>query len=66
MGETQENGVICQNGQSYHLKYHLRLKTKGVWGQWSRTSTGSKEGNSHEDGKANIWLTNVCHAMQRQ
>ena len=28
MGETQENWVTRQNGQSYNLKYHLQLKTK--------------------------------------
>ena len=28
MGETQKNWVIHQNGQSYCLKYHLKLKTK--------------------------------------
>ena len=28
MGETQEYGVIDQNGGISHLKYHLQLKTK--------------------------------------
>ena len=25
-----------------------------------------EEGNSHGNGKANVWQTNVCHALQRQ
>lgn len=33
MGETQENWVAPQNGQSHDLKYDLQLKTKdGVTG----------------------------------
>lgn len=30
MGETQEDQVRPQNGQSPHIKYHLQTKQKGT------------------------------------
>lgn len=36
VGETQENGATCQNGQNPDIKYHLQRMTQeevrgGVW-----------------------------------
>lgn len=47
MRETQKNRVTPHNGQSHHLKYRLRLKTKEVGGGESvmgitRKSTANK------------------------
>ena len=51
MGETLENLVTLQTGQSPHLKDHLQLKTEeGVRGR----VTG-ETGNLYEDGKINVW-----------
>ena len=53
MGETQENRITCQNVQNPDLKSHLQLKTRDVEGSvWGITV---EEGNSHGDGKANVW-----------
>ena len=64
MGETHENWVTLQNDWSPHLKYHLQQTKEdagvGVW------DLKGEEGNSHEEGKANVWYTNVCWVMQRR
>ena len=54
MGETQENLVTRQNCRSPHLEYHLQLTTERMLGVGVWHFTG-EEGNSHEDGKANVW-----------
>ena len=63
MGKTQENGETCpcQHGQRPHLKDHLQLKTKNA-GVVVYDFKG-EEGNSHAGGRANVWQTNVHHAM---
>ena len=65
MGETQDNRVTPPNGGNPHLIYHLQLKTKEDAGGSGWDFEGM-EGNSHEDGKANVWCTTVCWALQRQ
>ena len=64
MGETQENWVTLQNDWSLHLKYHLQqTKEDAAVGVWDLRE---EEGNSHEEGKANVWYTNVCWVMSRR
>ena len=49
MGETEENWVSCLNSQ----RSHLQVKTEeGVEG--NGMGLQGEEGNSHEDGKANV------------
>ena len=58
MGETQENWVTHQNGQSPHHKYHPQLKTKEDAGVVSQVLKG-KEGNS-QGGEKEQSLENRC------
>ena len=44
MGETQENLVNCLNSQRSHLQVKTEEDVEG----------NGEEGNSHEDGKANV------------
>ena len=42
MGDTQENWVTPPNDPSFHLKYHLKLKTKEDvgWGELGGEEVG--------------------------
>lgn len=49
MGDTQENWVTPWNGLSYHLKYHLKLKTKDI--QVGEEPVGGYQEKHSEKGK---------------
>ena len=54
VGKIQENWVICQNGQSPNLKYHLQLKVKKKDAGCSVWDFKEEEENLQGDGRANV------------
>ena len=63
LGETQGKWVTCQNVWNPYLKCYLQLKQKRILWVVVWYFKG-QEITSHECGKANVWLINVCWACR--